>query len=131
VSTVSGIQLGPDHPSTITARSNLASAYWLAHTGLADRADEAIAIDEQVADARERILGADHSHTLTARAHLAQRKTQSDEESPSDQPRAFVFPAFLAFAVWLVIGSGPDLATLRNVESVADLGQVSSAVLAR
>ncbi|MFF3257387.1 tetratricopeptide repeat protein [Actinacidiphila glaucinigra] len=58
--------LGGDHPSTLTARSNLAASYWQA-----GRTEEAIAIAEQVFADRKRILGDEHPDTLTARANIA------------------------------------------------------------
>jgi len=58
--------LGPDHPSTLTARANLAFSYWQA-----GRTADAIAIEEQVTADRERILGPDHPDTLTPRSNLA------------------------------------------------------------
>ena len=58
--------LGPEHPGTLTARENLAGSYWSA-----GRTAEAIAILEQVAADRERLLGPEHPDTLTARENLA------------------------------------------------------------
>ena len=51
---------------TLTARGNLAASY-----RLAGRTGEAIAIEERVAAARERVLGPEHPDTLTARGNLA------------------------------------------------------------
>ncbi|MFD3679877.1 tetratricopeptide repeat protein [Streptomyces sp. NPDC058613] len=58
--------LGPDHPYTVTARSNLATSYWQA-----GRTAEAIVLLKQVVADRERLLGPDHPNTVTARANLA------------------------------------------------------------
>ncbi|MFD9061844.1 tetratricopeptide repeat protein [Kitasatospora purpeofusca] len=58
--------LGDEHPNTLTARANLASAYWQA-----GRTGEAIVIEERVAADRERLLGHDHPDTLLARSNLA------------------------------------------------------------
>jgi hypothetical protein len=58
--------LGAEHPDTLMARENLASAY---HS--AGRTAEAIPIKEQVVADRERILGAEHPDTLRARGNLA------------------------------------------------------------
>ncbi len=58
--------LGPDHPDTLTARSNLAIAY-----REAGRLDEAIPLLERSFADSERILGPDHSGTLAARSNLA------------------------------------------------------------
>jgi tetratricopeptide (TPR) repeat protein len=57
---------GPEHPSTFTLRSNLASAYLSA-----GEASRAIPLCEQALVGRERILGPDHPSTLTAQNNLA------------------------------------------------------------
>jgi tetratricopeptide (TPR) repeat protein len=59
--------LGPDHPSTLTTRNNLAYAY-----RAAGRAAEAIPLHEQTLAAREQALGPDHPSTLTSRNNLAE-----------------------------------------------------------
>jgi tetratricopeptide (TPR) repeat protein len=57
---------GPDDRATLTARSNLASAYLLA-----GRVNDALLLQERnLADA-ERLLGPDHRSALTARGNLA------------------------------------------------------------
>ena len=61
-----GDTLGPDHPSTLTARNNLAGAYQTA-----GRLNEAIPLYEQNLEDRTRILGPHHPDTLTARNNLA------------------------------------------------------------
>ena len=58
--------LGPDHPDTLTVRSNLAGAYYSV-----GRFGEAIELFEQVLAEYERVLGADHPDTLTVRDNLA------------------------------------------------------------
>ena len=58
--------LGPDDPNTLAARNNLANAYQAA-----GRADEAVALHEQVLVGRERVLGPDHPHTVQSRKNLA------------------------------------------------------------
>nr|BEK63615.1 FxSxx-COOH system tetratricopeptide repeat protein [Kitasatospora purpeofusca] len=58
--------LGDDHPDTLIARGNLASAYWQA-----GRTGEAIVLEERVTADRERLLGDDHPNTLIARGNLA------------------------------------------------------------
>ena len=58
--------LGADHPRTLGARNNLASAY--RDVG---RVNEAIMLFEQALAGRERVLGADHPHTVTTRNNLA------------------------------------------------------------
>ena len=64
--TRAGDTLGPDHPSTLASRNNLAGAYQDA-----GRLDEAIALYEQTLEDRTRILGPHHPHTLTSRNNLA------------------------------------------------------------
>ena len=58
--------LGEEHPDTLTARFELADAYWAA-----GRTSEAIELGEQVLADRERLLGAEHPDTLTTRGNLA------------------------------------------------------------
>ncbi|MEH0634816.1 tetratricopeptide repeat protein [Streptomyces bottropensis] len=57
---------GPDHPYTLTARSNLANSY-----SDAGRIQEALELHEQVLADRERLLSPDHPNTLGARGNLA------------------------------------------------------------
>ena len=64
--TRAGDTLGPDHPSTLTSRNNLAGAYQDA-----GRLDEAIALYEQTLEDRTRILGTNHPDTLASRHNLA------------------------------------------------------------
>ena len=61
-----GDTLGPDHPSTLTARNNLASAYQAA-----GRLNEAIPLHEQNLKDRTRILEPHHPDTLNSRNNLA------------------------------------------------------------
>ena len=68
---------GADHPSTLTARNNLATAY--RNTG---RLSEAIALYEQNLVACERLLGADHSHTLTTRRNLTLACQEAGRPAP-------------------------------------------------
>ena len=64
--TRAGDTLGPDHPSTLTSRSNLAGAY--CDVG---RLDEAIPLYEQTLEDRTHILGPNHPSTLASRNNLA------------------------------------------------------------
>ena len=64
--TQAGDALGPDNPSTLVSRLNLAYAYQ--ESG---RLDEAITLFEQTLEDRTHILGPDHPHTLQARNNLA------------------------------------------------------------
>jgi tetratricopeptide (TPR) repeat protein len=58
--------LGQTHPSTLTARNNLAGAY-----RAAGRLDEAIPLYERTLADRERVLGQTHPSTLGSRNNLA------------------------------------------------------------
>jgi hypothetical protein len=58
--------LGPEHPETLTARSNLAWA--IAAQG---RAAEAEAMWRELLPLREKVLGPEHPETLTTRSNLA------------------------------------------------------------
>jgi tetratricopeptide (TPR) repeat protein len=58
-------RLGPEHPDTLRARSDLAVSL----RGAA-RFSEAIALNHAVLEARTRVLGPDDPHTLTSRANL-------------------------------------------------------------
>jgi len=64
--TRAGDTLGPDHPSTLASRNNLAGAY---HD--AGRLDEAITLHEQNLKDCENLLSPDHPSTLTSRNNLA------------------------------------------------------------
>ena len=64
--TRAGDTLGPDRPSTLASRNNLAGAYQDA-----GRLDEAIPLFEQTLEDRTRILGPDHPDTLITRGNLA------------------------------------------------------------
>ena len=61
-----GDTLGPDHPSTLTARNNLAGAYQTA-----GRLNEAIPLYQQNLKDRTRILSPHHPDTLNSRNNLA------------------------------------------------------------
>ena len=58
--------LGADHPDTLRARGNLATAY-----EQVGRTAEPIRLHEQTLADMERVLGADHPDTLRARGNLA------------------------------------------------------------
>ena len=64
--TRAGNTLGPDHPSTLTSRNNLAYAYQ--DVG---RLDDAITLHRQTLEDRTRILGPHHPSTLISRSNLA------------------------------------------------------------
>ena len=59
-------KLGPDHPDTLTTRSNIAA--W---TGSVGDAREALRLFAELLPDRERVLGRDHPDTLTTRNNIA------------------------------------------------------------
>ena len=65
--TRAGDTLGPEHPSTLTSRNNLASAYQDA-----GRLDDAITLYEETLEDCIRILGPHHPDTLATRSNLAE-----------------------------------------------------------
>ncbi len=83
--------LGPEHPGTLTSRSNLAAAYQEA-----GRHAEAIPLHEKTLAARERVLGPEHPDTLLSRNNLASAYRQAGrpgdaerlmkDDSPSPSP---------------------------------------------
>jgi Tetratricopeptide repeat len=58
--------LGPEHPSTLTSMSNLASTFW--NEG---RWAEAEKLDVQVMETRKTVLGPEHPDTLTSMWNLS------------------------------------------------------------
>ncbi|MDA2910926.1 tetratricopeptide repeat protein, partial [Nitrospiraceae bacterium AH_259_D15_M11_P09] len=58
--------LGPDHPDTLTTRSNL--AFWTGRTG---KVREALRLFTQLLPDQQRVLGPEHPDTLTTRGNLA------------------------------------------------------------
>jgi hypothetical protein len=58
--------LGPNHPDTLTCRSDLAAAY-----EMDGRLDEAISLYAHTLAIRERVLGPQHPDTLSSRSSLA------------------------------------------------------------
>src|SRR5205823_13119443 len=71
--------LGPDHPSTLGSRNNLANAY-----RAAGRAEKAVALHEQVLAARQRLLGPDHPDTAQSQNNLARAIVTRSEEHTSE-----------------------------------------------
>ncbi|MCX4657272.1 tetratricopeptide repeat protein [Streptomyces microflavus] len=97
--------LGTDHPDTLIARSNLASAYLLA----GDLA-RAISLFEDTLAARERALGTDHPDTLIARSNLASAYLLA-----GDLARAIsLFEGTLAARERALGTDHPDTLTSRN-----------------
>ncbi len=58
--------LGPDHPTTLASRNNLANGY-----RAVGRHQDAITLDELTLATRERVLGPEHPDTLASRNNLA------------------------------------------------------------
>jgi Tetratricopeptide repeat len=73
---IARIQLGPDHPGTLTARGNLAG--WL---GAAGQPAQAAAQYRDLLDDYLRVLGPDHPGTLTTRGNLAYWQDRSEADS--------------------------------------------------
>ncbi|WP_371598306.1 tetratricopeptide repeat protein [Streptomyces sp. NBC_00564] len=112
---------GPDHPDTLTTRSNLAVSY-----RDAGRTREALELGEQVLAERERLLGPDHPDTLTARGNLAgaygdagrtREALELDEQVLADSER-------------LLGPDHPDTLTARNnlAVSYGDAGRTREAL---
>jgi len=100
-------RLGPDHPSTLTTRGNLAG--WRGESGAVSAAIEES--EELLADVL-RVLGPDHPYTLTTRGNLAEWRGESGDVAGAIDD----FAALLADVVRVL---GPDhsdgLATRGNL----------------
>ena len=113
--------LSPDHPDTLTTRSNLATAYLDAgHVSTAIDMHEALLAD------RTRILGPDHPHTLTTRSNLATAHRQAGNTSTAID----IYEAVLADRTRIL---GPDhidtLATRNNLAGAhQDAGDLLTAI---
>jgi hypothetical protein len=79
---------GPEHPATLTARSNLAR--WTGQAG-----DAAGARDQFAAllPVRERVQGAEHPHTLAARSNLAYWAGRAGDAAGARDQFAALLPA--------------------------------------
>ena len=97
--------LGPDHPHTLTARSNLA----LAHQE-AGNLQTAIDMYEALLADRTRVLGPDHPHTLTTRRDLAVARLKT-----GNAPRAMdMLEALLPHMEQILGPDHPDTLIARN-----------------
>ena len=67
--------VGPDHPTTLTSRNNLAMAYH--YEG---RTAEAVTAYERTLADAERLLGPDHPSTIRARANLSALKAEANAQ---------------------------------------------------
>jgi hypothetical protein len=97
--------LGPEHPTTLTIRADL--AYWKGEAGdLAGAAEvlEALLVDQQ------RILGPEHPDTLSTRASLAARRGQAGDPAGT----AEVLEDLLADYLRLLGPEHPDTLSTRN-----------------
>ena len=97
--------LGPQHPTSLTSRDNLAGAYHAV-----GRLSEAIALYEQVLADRIRVLGEDHPDTLTSRNNLA-----GTYESAGRLTEAItLYEQLLADSISVLGEDHPDTLTSRN-----------------
>jgi hypothetical protein len=67
------LELGADHPSTLTSMDTLASTFW--NQGRLEEAEELFV---QVMETRKKKPGADHPSTLTSMNNLRQRILGAD-----------------------------------------------------
>ena len=113
--------LGPDHPHTLTARSNLAVAYKQAgHVSTAIDMYEALLAD------RTRILGPDHPITLTARSNLANAHREAGHVSTA----IAMYEALLADRTRILGPDHPITLTARSnlANAHREAGHVSTAI---
>jgi hypothetical protein len=113
--------LGPDHPDTLTALNNLASAYQAA-----GKLAEAIALLERVRDARIAKFGPDLPDTLTAVNNLA-----SAYQAAGMLPEAIVLYERVRDATIAQLGSDHPhtLTTLNNLASACQaVGKLAEAI---
>ena len=113
--------LGPDHPITLTARSNLAVAYKQAgHVSTAIDMYEALLAD------RTRVLGPDHPITLTARSNLANAHREAGHVFTAID----MFEALLADRTRILGPDHPITLTVRNnlANAHREAGHVSTAI---
>ena len=113
--------LGPDHPITLTARSDLAVAYKQAgHVSTAIDMYEALLAD------RTRILGPDHPITLTARSNLANAHREAGHVSTAID----MFEALLADRTRILGPDHPITLTARSnlANAHREAGHVSTAI---
>ncbi|WP_405966096.1 tetratricopeptide repeat protein [Streptomyces sp. NBC_00015] len=98
---------GPNHPSTLTSRNNLAYAY-----ESAGDLDRAIPLYEKTLTDRVRVLGEEHPDTLTSRNNLAGAYTY---ESAEDLDRAIpLYEKTLTDRVRVLGEEHPDTLASRN-----------------
>ncbi|WP_301652443.1 tetratricopeptide repeat protein [Streptomyces arenae] len=97
--------LGPDHPDTLTTRSNL--AHFRGQAG--DSAGAAAAFADLLTD-QVRVLGPDHPDTLTTRSNLAHFRGQAGDSAGA----AAAFADLLTDQVRVLGPDHPDTLTTRS-----------------
>ncbi|MGH3823445.1 MAG: tetratricopeptide repeat protein [Pseudonocardiaceae bacterium] len=97
--------LGAEHPSTLTAGHNLATAY-----AAAGRLAEAITRYQQTLRGRERELGAEHPDTLTTRSNLAYWRGEAGDPAGA----ASAFADLLTEQLRVLGPDHPDTLTTRS-----------------
>ncbi|WJK33339.1 FxSxx-COOH system tetratricopeptide repeat protein [Solwaraspora sp. WMMA2065] len=97
--------LGPDHPDTLTTRSNVAS--WRGRAG--DAVGAAAAFEGLLADS-VRVLGPDHPDTLRARSNVASWRGEAGDVVGA----AAAFEELLADRLRVLGPDHPDTLTTRN-----------------
>ncbi|WP_308123138.1 tetratricopeptide repeat protein [Streptomyces geysiriensis] len=98
-------RLGPDHPDTLTARSNLAT--WRGEAG--DAAGAAQAFTSLLEDV-VRVLGPDHPHTLATRSDLASWRGEAGDAAGAAQ----AFTSLLADRERVLGSDHPHTLTARS-----------------
>ena len=98
-------RLGPDHPDTLSIRSNL--AIWWGEAG--DVAGAVTAFEELLADLL-RVLGPDHPHTLSTRGNLARYKGDAGDVAGA----AAAFEGLLVDRLRVLGPDHPDTLSTRN-----------------
>ncbi|UUU44881.1 FxSxx-COOH system tetratricopeptide repeat protein [Streptomyces sp. NBC_00162] len=113
--------LGPEHPDVLTARGNLAVSY-----SQAGRAEEAIALEEQVFTDSRRILGPEHPDTLASRANLATSYAEAGRTTASIP----LLEQVLADRVRIIGPDHPSTLTTRGnlAASYREVGRIAEAI---
>ena len=113
--------LGPDHPDTLTVRSNLVGAY-----RSVGRFREAIDAGEKLLPDCQRVLGADHPDTLTVRNNLAVAYGSVGRFGEAVE----LFEQVLAERKRLLGADHPDTLNVRNNLAVAyySVGRLAEAI---
>lgn len=89
--------LGPDHPSTLAVRRNI--AFWTAQCG---HREEALRLCEELLPHQERVLGPDHPDTLRTRRAINQLRTSgiTANNLDSNLQHASLSPLIAISSVW-------------------------------